>query len=128
MEKHNDWKITQTPIDSRWKVDYLSSYPTHTAILAFGIYQLKCFSLRRKATFSFISSLLSLLWKSSVGDLEKSEEWKENSEKYKNKKPLARLFILGCGSRISSWVSEISSEKGGFNTKNGRSKLECAFF
>jgi hypothetical protein len=28
----------------------------------------------RKATFSFLSSLLSLLWKSRAGDLEKSEE------------------------------------------------------
>jgi hypothetical protein len=48
----------------------------------------------RKATFSFLSSLLSLLWKSRAGELEKSEERKEKSEKYKKKKPLARLFFL----------------------------------
>ena len=47
--------------------------------------------------FSFLSSLLSLLWKSRAGDLEKSEEWKEKSEKYKKKKPLARLFFLVAG-------------------------------
>ena len=36
-----------------------------------------------KLPFSFLSSLLSLLWKSRVGDLEpKSEEWKEKSEEY----------------------------------------------
>ena len=44
--------------------------------------------------FSLFFSLLSLLWKSRVGDLEKSEEWKEKSEEYKKKKPLARLFFL----------------------------------
>ena len=39
-------------------------------------------------------SLFSLLWKSRAGDLEKSEELRENSEEYKKKKPLARLFFL----------------------------------
>jgi len=37
-------------------------------------YNKKFFLPQRKATFSFLSSLLSLLWKSRVGDLDKSEE------------------------------------------------------
>ena len=44
-----------------------------------------------------LSSLFSLLWKSRAGELEKSEERKENSEEYKKKKPLARLFFLVAG-------------------------------
>ncbi len=58
----------------------------------------------RKATFPLLSSLLSLLWKSRAGELEKSEERKENSEEYKKKKPLARLFFL-----VRVFITDVSS-------------------
>ena len=38
----------------------------------------------------------------TAGDLEKSEERKENSEEYKKKKPLARLFFLRCTALIDA--------------------------
>ena len=45
----------------------------------------------RKATFSFLSSLLSLLWKSRAGDLGKSEEWRVQKEK-----AACATFLFGC--------------------------------
>ena len=62
--------------------------------LAQLFYNKLLFDRRRKASFSFLSSLLSLIWKSRKGSRKKREEWRVKSEEWRVQKEKAACATL----------------------------------